>query len=108
MNIESYSDNTGTLRWEGWSIYMSPDGTGWSNMPYTKEQKEWNKVVMRNYAEFDRVMKVIERKKFSLDYIHKRIEDKTSTLSKHTQKWFLDHYFPGIRGYGRGTIIIGN
>lgn len=43
MVVETYSDSTGTLVWQGTAMYTSPDGTGWSNMPYTKEAKKWIK-----------------------------------------------------------------
>lgn len=46
MVIETYTDANGDcIRWEGHCFYMSPDGTGWSNIPYTKEQKAYDRRV---------------------------------------------------------------
>lgn len=108
MTIESYSDNTGSLRWEGYAIYISPDGTSWSNQPFTKEQKDYDLLVANNYVFFEKVKKIIDLKSFTLNQIVERIKEGSSTLSKRTQKWVLEHYYPAEHGMGRGTTIITN
>lgn len=106
MVIETYSDNTGTLEWQGTAMYVSPDGTGWSNMPYTKEQKQWDKERKRDMIFAERIIGFLEKKQRTLFYEFCRITSNTSTLQKKLQNWFLLHYHKDITGRGRGTTII--
>lgn len=106
MVIETYSDNTGTLKWQGIAMYISPDGTGWSNVPYTKEQKRWDKERKQDMIFAERIIAFLEKKKRTMQYEYNRIKDNTSTLQKKLQQWFLEHYKEGVVGRGRGTTII--
>lgn len=108
MNIESYSDNTGSLRWEGFAIYTSPDGSRWSNQPFTKEQRDYDKLIEKNYLFSEKVIKLVSIKGFTLKQIVDRIKEGTSTLSKKTQQWVLEHYYPDTYGHGRGTTLLPN
>lgn len=106
MVIETYSDNTGTIRWQGCGMFISPDGTAWSSRPYTKEQKRWKKDRDRDFIFSEKIIKFVEKFNLKLSYINKRIDDHTSTLSRETQKWFKEHYLDGISGKGRGYTIL--
>jgi hypothetical protein len=106
MVIETYSDSTGTLIWQGTAMYASPDGTGWSNMPYTKEQKQWDKERKRDLLFAERIIDFVERRQRTLRYEYQRIKDGTSTLQKKVQQWFLEHYDEKHVGIGRGTTML--
>lgn len=106
MVIETYSDSTGTLIWQGTAMYVSPDGTSWSNMPFTKEQKQWDKERNRDLIFSERIIDFLEKKQRTLQYEYNRIKDNTSTLQKKLQKWFLEHYDETRTGRGRGTTIL--
>ena len=108
MVIETYSDDTGTLRWQGRAMYISPDGTGWSNMPYTKEQKKWDKEREKDMVFSQRICDFLLKKNRTLAEENLRITSGTSTLQKKLQKWFIEHYEEGVVGRGFGTTIIGN
>lgn len=61
MVIETYNDANGDcIRWEGHCFYMSPDGTGWSNIPYTKEQKAYDRLVKRENFLADKIIEHLE------------------------------------------------
>lgn len=106
MVIETYSDSTGTLTWQGTAMYASPDGTGWSSVPYTKEQKQWDKERQRDMIFAERIIAFLEKKKRTLFYEFCRITSNTSTLQKKLQQWFLLHYYKEITGQGRGTMML--
>lgn len=106
MVIETYSDSTGTLIWQGTAMYASPDGTSWSNMPFTKEQKLWDKERKRDLIFAERIIDFLEKKQRTLKYECKRIKEGTSTLPKKFQKWFGEHYDETRTGRGRGTTIL--
>ena len=106
MVIETYSDKTGTLRWQGTAMYISPDETSWSNMPFTEEQKKWDKERKRDLLFAERIISFLERKNRNLFYEYSRITSNTSTLQKKLQQWFLSHYYKEAVGLGRGTTII--
>jgi hypothetical protein len=98
MVIETYSDNTGTLQWQGTAMYISPDQTSWSNMPFTKEQKQWDKERKRDLLFAERIISFLERKNRTLYYEYSRITSNTSTLQKKLQQWFLLHYHKEATG----------
>ena len=100
MVIETYSDNTGTLQWQGTAMYISPDGTSWSNMPFTKEQNQWDKERNRDLIFAERIIDFLEKKQRTLKYECKRIKEGTSTLPKKLQKWFVEHYDETRTGRG--------
>ena len=106
MIIETYSDKTGTLKWQGTAMYISPDNTSWSNMPFTKEQKQWDKERKRDMLFAERIITFLEKKQRTLFYEFCRITSNTSTLQKKLQSWFLLHYYKDAVGIGRGTTII--
>lgn len=106
MVIETYSDNTGTLQWQGTAMYISPDETAWSNMPFTKEQKQWDKERKRDMIFAERIIGFLEKKQRTLFYEFCRITSNTSTMQKKLQQWFLLHYHKDAVGCGCGTTII--
>lgn len=106
MVIEFYSDDTGTIRWQGCAMFISPDRTGWSSELYTKEQRKWKKERERDMVFAEKIISFVEKFSIKLSYFNKRIDEGTSTMSKKTQQWFKDHYLDGVSGIGRGCQIL--
>lgn len=66
-------------------VYGNPENTEWSNMPYTKEQREHKKLVKIHWKVFDH----ISGKRSLLDE-YDLIKLKKSTLTKICRSYVID------------------
>lgn len=107
MTYETYSDSTGSIRWEGYTVFTNDDLTEWSSEPYNEEQRKFKNKCIKDELMADHIIDFIEKLGKNLKNEFDRINDGTSTLSKKYQKWFKEHFIP-VSGRGRGTTIIGN
>ena len=115
MVIETYTDANGDyMRWEGYCFYMSPDGTGWSNMPYTKDQKAYDRRVKRENFLADKIIEHLERTGRNLAQEHRLVLERRSTLNSACRTFLLERYNRSsdskeARGFAsRGTLVLPN
>ena len=90
MFITGWTDKEGnSITHQPLGMFTSPDGKEWSNMPYTKEQREIAKV----YNRFERIRsKVIDhliRTNRSILEEIELIEIKKSTLPRYCKDWLI-------------------
>lgn len=67
-------------------VYLSPDGNQWSNMPYTKEQIEHDKLIRRHWRVYDHISK----HQRTLREEYHLILQRKSTLPKAERNYVID------------------
>jgi hypothetical protein len=91
MFITGWSDKEGnTISYHPLGMFTSPDGKGFSNMPYTKDQRKVAKVHDRFEMIFDKVKAHLSRTDRSIVEEINLIKTKKSTLPKYCRDWLLN------------------
>lgn len=90
MFITGWTDKDGnSISYESPGMYIHPDGESWSNRPFTKEQKIFDKSYRRFLFIMDKVTSHLTRTNRSIPEELELIKLKKSTLPSYARKWLL-------------------
>ena len=90
MLITGWSDKDGnSITYQPLGMFISPDGTGWSNMPNTKEQKRADIIHNRFLHTFDKVKAHLLRTDRTILEELALIKANKSTLPRYCKDFLL-------------------
>lgn len=75
-------------------VFVSPDGTEWSNIPYTKEQKAQDRAYKLEGRIIDDIHAYLDRKGMEIDEAIDEVIAGTSHLSQRCRLWIEDNLTP--------------
>jgi len=68
-------------------VFVSPDGKEWSNLPYTKEQREQDRAYRLEGRIIDEIHAYLERKDIPISKAIEEVRERCSGLSHRCRKW---------------------
>lgn len=69
--------------------FVSPDGKEWSNLPYTKEQREQDRAYQLEGRIIDDIHAYLQRKEIPIIKAIEEVRERRSGLSRRCRKWIM-------------------